>query len=56
MTDAQDNVPASPAASREAADLKAMRQQIDGLDHQIVKLLNDRARVVVEVGKAKQVD
>ena len=32
-----------------------MRQQIDELDQRIVELLNARARVVVEVGKAKRV-
>ena len=35
-------------------DLQTFRQQIDSLDAQIVKLLNDRANVVVEIGKLKQ--
>jgi len=34
--------------------LEQLRAQIDALDEQIVKLLNDRARIVVEVGKIKQ--
>ncbi len=37
-------------------DLDALRRRIDELDAKIVELLNERARVVVEVGKAKQVD
>jgi chorismate mutase/prephenate dehydratase len=35
------------------AELADLRQKIDELDSQIVKLLNKRAEVVVEVGKAK---
>jgi chorismate mutase/prephenate dehydratase len=34
--------------------LEALRQQIDMLDAKIVDLLNQRARVVVEIGKLKQ--
>lgn len=34
--------------------LLALRRQIDRLDEQIVALLNDRAKVVVEVGRLKQ--
>src|SRR3954453_24162554 len=34
--------------------LEPLRAQIDALDHQIVDLLNARARVVVEIGKVKQ--
>jgi chorismate mutase/prephenate dehydratase len=34
--------------------LENLRQQIDRLDAQIIALLNDRARVVVEVGRIKQ--
>ncbi len=33
--------------------LEILRNKIDELDHQLVKLLNDRARVVVEIGKLK---
>ena len=34
--------------------LDALRKKIDALDEKIVQLLNDRAQVVVEVGKIKQ--
>ena len=37
-------------------DLAALRQRIDDLDKKIVELLNERAGVVVEIGKAKQVN
>jgi len=37
-------------------DLAVLRRQIDELDRQIVELLNERAKVVIEVGKAKQVE
>ena len=37
-------------------DLEALRRQIDELDRKVVELLNQRAQVVVEVGKAKQAD
>jgi chorismate mutase/prephenate dehydratase len=38
------------------ADLSALRRRIDELDRQIVRLLNERAGVVVDVGRAKQLD
>jgi chorismate mutase/prephenate dehydratase len=34
-------------------DLHKLRQRIDELDDRILELLNDRARVVLEIGKAK---
>ncbi len=37
-------------------DLEALRKQIDELDRKLVDLLNQRAKVVVEVGKTKQAD
>ncbi|MFB3891476.1 MAG: prephenate dehydratase [Phycisphaerae bacterium] len=37
-------------------ELAALRRKIDDLDKQIVELLNERARVVVGIGKAKQVN
>jgi chorismate mutase/prephenate dehydratase len=43
---------AEPTPTR--APLEDLRRQIDAIDEGIVKLLNDRARVVVEVGKVKQ--
>jgi chorismate mutase/prephenate dehydratase len=36
------------------SDLDPFRLQIDQLDDQIVRLLNERAKVVVEIGKIKQ--
>jgi len=33
--------------------LDELRRRIDELDHQLVKLLNERARVVIEIGKLK---
>ncbi len=36
-------------------DLKKLREQIDSIDNQILDLLNQRAEVVVGVGKAKEV-
>src|ERR1044071_10521655 len=35
-------------------NLEGLRKQIDALDEKIVALLNDRARVVVQIGKLKQ--
>jgi chorismate mutase / prephenate dehydratase len=35
-------------------DLQSLRSKIDSLDGQIVKLLNERASVVVDIGKLKQ--
>src|SRR5437763_3657592 len=46
--------PASPPNSSDPAALEPLRRRIDELDTQIVALLNDRARVVVEIGKIKQ--
>ncbi|HUT58150.1 MAG TPA: prephenate dehydratase [Phycisphaerae bacterium] len=37
-------------------NLDSLRERIDDLDQKIVELLNERARVVIEVGKAKQAD
>ena len=36
------------------AELQELRIKIDAVDEQIVRLLNDRARVVVEIGRVKQ--
>ena len=45
MTDSQDN---------NNCDLSEFRQRIDELDNQIVRLLNERARVVVDIGETKR--
>src|SRR5438105_13397005 len=42
------------AMSDAPTQLDALRKQIDALDEKIVALLNDRARVVVDIGKLKQ--
>lgn len=34
-------------------DLEALRKKIDAIDQDLVRLLNERARVVVDIGKAK---
>src|SRR5258708_3282070 len=48
------NPPAnSTATTRTAAQLKALRAQIDRLDLQIVKLINERAAIAGEIGRAK---
>jgi len=45
---------ASDADNHLPADLAGLREKIDDLDRRIVELLNERARVVVRVGKTKQ--
>ena len=42
------------ASDSEKPSLDALRKQIDALDARIVEILNDRARIVVEIGKLKQ--
>jgi chorismate mutase/prephenate dehydratase len=37
----------------ESAELRRLRQRIDTLDRRIVKLLNDRAQLARDVGRAK---
>lgn len=34
-------------------DLDSLRDRIDSLDHEIVRLLNDRARLGIEAGQVK---
>lgn len=41
------------AVSKEKMSLEELRKQIDDIDTQLVKLLNKRAEIVVEVGKIK---
>jgi chorismate mutase/prephenate dehydratase len=45
---------ALPASDSHHPALEGLRLQIDELDHRIVDLLNERAKVVVEIGKLKQ--
>src|SRR5947209_7980701 len=51
--DGGNSPPNSTAAPRTAAQLKALRAQIDKLDNQIVKLINERASIAGEIGRAK---
>jgi len=44
-----------PPANEQRDPLEDLRRQIDAFDAKIVELLNARARVVVEVGKVKQI-
>lgn len=47
--------PSSPSGQPPApADLEALRQRIDEIDRRLVALLNERAQVVVEVGRYKR--
>ena len=43
-----------PADEANDQSLTPLRQQIDALDAKIVEMLNERAKVVVEIGKVKQ--
>lgn len=40
----------------ESAELRRLRRRIDALDRRIVELLNERARLALEVGEAKASD
>jgi chorismate mutase len=42
------------AADRTAAALAPLRQRIDAIDHEIVALLNERAQIALEIGRAKE--
>jgi chorismate mutase/prephenate dehydratase len=46
-------VASNTSVTRTAAQLKSLRSQIDKLDVQIVKLVNERASVAAEIGRAK---
>ena len=45
--------PTSTTNARSAAQLKQLRSQIDKLDVEIVKLINQRAGIAAEIGRAK---
>ena len=45
-----------PPENPDELDLGALRDQIDEIDDRLIKALADRARVVVEVGRAKRGD
>jgi len=48
------NKPSTASSPEAEAALAPLRQRIDELDQQLVKLLNERAKVVVEVGQVKR--
>src|SRR5665213_3548612 len=48
-----NTTPTNAPAARSAAQLKALRSQIDKLDVQLVKLINERASIAAEIGRAK---
>jgi chorismate mutase / prephenate dehydratase len=43
-----------PGAAAPVDGLETLRRQIDGLDDQIVRMLNERAKLVVEIGHEKR--
>lgn len=45
--------PISASPPRSAAQIKALRSQIDKLDLQIVKLVNERAAIAADIGRSK---
>ncbi|HYO59263.1 chorismate mutase [Archangium sp.] len=45
-----------PAQPEDSARLQELRRNIDAVDQRLVQLLNERASLVVEVGKAKRAD
>ena len=45
--------PRSPRGLNEPAELRRLRRRIDALDRRIVRLLNERAELAREVGRAK---
>lgn len=50
---AADSGAAQPSASANAADLDALREQIDHIDRALLDRLNERARLVQRVGRIK---
>jgi chorismate mutase len=45
---------AAPLAPETATALAPLRERIDAIDHEIVALLNERAQIALEIGRAKQ--
>ncbi|MFN3167108.1 MAG: prephenate dehydratase [Phycisphaeraceae bacterium] len=54
VTGPSEQPDAKPAPADDEQALAPLRQRIDELDQQIIKLLNERAKVVVEVGRIKR--
>jgi chorismate mutase/prephenate dehydratase len=44
----------TPGGAAESAELRRLRRRIDALDRRIVRLLNERAELAREVGRAKE--
>jgi chorismate mutase/prephenate dehydratase len=53
MTRKSDNGPPAAVSSKVAASLRNIRTQIDKLDLQILKLVNERAGLAAEIGRVK---
>jgi chorismate mutase/prephenate dehydratase len=51
--DGSNTAVSSGSAARSSASLRSLRSQIDKLDLQILKLVNERASVAAEIGKLK---
>lgn len=45
---------AEPGSGAETAELRRLRRRIDALDRRIVRLLNERAELARDVGRAKE--
>ncbi|WPB73510.1 chorismate mutase [Archangium violaceum] len=46
----------APARPKDSGRLQELRRKIDAVDQRLVRLLNERASLVVEVGKSKRAD
>src|SRR6476660_7646709 len=53
MTRKSDNGPPAAVSSKVAASLRSLRTQIDKLDLQILKMVNERAGLAAEIGRVK---
>lgn len=51
---ARSSVTPSTESAQASAGLQALRRKIDAIDTRLVRLLNERARLVVEIGKTKR--
>ena len=49
-----NSTPGNGGATRSLAQLKALRGQIDKLDVEIVKMVNERAAIAADIGRAKR--
>ena len=51
---AEDRIRRRAASAAESPELRRLRRRIDALDRRIVRLLNERAELAREVGRAKE--